>query len=158
MANVDSGMHASTGRRPQDATINLIPMIDLLVACIAFLLVTAVWAKTSGVEAHHHPQRAADGPIVDPLPPEEVLNVHLRPGEVTVANTAADAQRVPYRGDPTALAEVFHARRLSGQRTHILQISADDTTAFADIVQVMDVANGEWNGPGAHNPVAIHFR
>lgn len=158
MANVDSGMHASTGRRPQDATINLIPMIDLLVACIAFLLVTAVWAKTSGVEAHHPPQRAMDGPIVDPLPPEEVLNVHIRRGEVTVANTMADEQRVPYLGDPTALAEVFHARRLSGQRTHILQISADDTTAFADIVRVMDVANGEWNGPGGYNPVAIHFR
>lgn len=158
MANVDSGMHASTGRRPQDASINLIPMIDLLVACIAFLLVTAVWAKTSGVEAHHHPQRAADGPIVDPLPPEEVLSVHIRREEVTVANTAADAQHVPYRGDPTALAEVFHARRLSGQRTHILQISADDATAFADIVRVMDVANGEWNGPGGRDPVAIHFR
>jgi biopolymer transport protein ExbD len=133
-------------------------MIDLLVACIAFLLVTAVWAKTSSVEAHHHPQRAMDGPIVDPLPPEEVLNVHIRRGEVTVANTMADEQHVPYRGDPTALAEVFHARRLSGQRTHILQISADDTTAFADIVRVMDVANGEWNGPGGQNPVAIHFR
>lgn len=134
-------------------------MIDLLVACIAFLMVTAVWAKTGAVEAHHRPQGRSDGPIVEPLDDDQVLSVHiLRGGDVSVGRTAADELRVSARRDPSSLSRVFQQRRLAEPRTAVMQISADATTSFADIVQVMDVANGVWNVPGSHSPLAIHFR
>ena len=46
--NVDS---APAGRRPIDSEINMIPMIDLLVSCIAFLLITAVWSQMARIQA-----------------------------------------------------------------------------------------------------------
>lgn len=39
-------------RRPVDAAINLVPFIDLLSCCIAFLLITAVWSSVAAIETH----------------------------------------------------------------------------------------------------------
>jgi biopolymer transport protein ExbD len=39
-------------RRPVDAAINLVPFIDLLSCCIAFLLITAVWSQVAAIETH----------------------------------------------------------------------------------------------------------
>jgi biopolymer transport protein ExbD len=41
-------MTLSTGR---DATLNLVPFIDLLSTCIAFLLITAVWSQSAQLPA-----------------------------------------------------------------------------------------------------------
>ncbi len=40
------------GRKRVDAEINMIPMIDLLMVTISFLLITAVWVHMSRVEAN----------------------------------------------------------------------------------------------------------
>src|SRR5512140_1233468 len=37
------------GKRPLDAELNLVPFIDLLVCCICFLLLTAVWVQLASV-------------------------------------------------------------------------------------------------------------
>ena len=39
------------GASATDAQINMVPMIDLLVSCIAFLLMTAVWTQIGAVQA-----------------------------------------------------------------------------------------------------------
>lgn len=41
---------AVRGRRALDATLNLVPFIDLLSCCIAFLLITAVWTTLARVD------------------------------------------------------------------------------------------------------------
>jgi biopolymer transport protein ExbD len=41
-------MTLSTGK---DATLNLVPFIDLLSTCIAFLLITAVWSQSAQLPA-----------------------------------------------------------------------------------------------------------
>jgi biopolymer transport protein ExbD len=38
-------------RRALDAAINLVPFIDLLSCCIAFLLITAVWSQSAQISA-----------------------------------------------------------------------------------------------------------
>jgi len=47
--NVESG--GKGGRRAVDSEINMIPMIDLLVCAISFLLITAVWSHMSRINA-----------------------------------------------------------------------------------------------------------
>src|ERR1700722_7234282 len=47
--NVDSG--GKGGRRSLDSEINMIPMIDLLMVTISFLLITAVWTHMSRINA-----------------------------------------------------------------------------------------------------------
>ena len=43
MATIDSG--GQGGRKSVDQEIPLVPFIDLLLCCVMFLLVTAVWAQ-----------------------------------------------------------------------------------------------------------------
>ena len=47
--NVESG--SKGGRRSVDSAINMSPMIYLLVCCISFLLITAVWSHLSRIDA-----------------------------------------------------------------------------------------------------------
>ena len=46
--NVDG---AKGGRKALDSEINMIPMIDLLMVTISFLLITAVWVNSSRLES-----------------------------------------------------------------------------------------------------------
>ena len=59
--NVDGG--GKGGRRSLDTEINMIPMIDLLMVTISFLLITAVWVQSSRIDA------SANVPGTDTSPP-----------------------------------------------------------------------------------------
>ncbi len=64
MAGVDVGGRKG-GRKSLDSEINMIPMIDLLMVTISFLLITAVWVNNSRLTA------AAQVPGPSTLPPCE---------------------------------------------------------------------------------------
>ena len=60
------------GKKALDATLNLVPFIDLLSCCISFLLITAVWTQIAGSESDHvarswfigaNPQLGEDTPL-----------------------------------------------------------------------------------------------
>jgi biopolymer transport protein ExbD len=61
-------MHLSmpSQKRSLDASLNLVPFIDLLSCCIAFLLITAVWSQTAQISAR---TRAPDGEGGEPSKP-----------------------------------------------------------------------------------------
>lgn len=65
MAGVDVGGGRRGGRKSLDSEINMIPMIDLLMVTISFLLITAVWVQASRLEAN------AQVPGPNTLPPCE---------------------------------------------------------------------------------------
>jgi biopolymer transport protein ExbD len=74
MGTVAVEQSGGSARRSVDSEVNLIPMIDLFVCCISFLLITAVWSQTSRLEAR------ADEPGngVSPPEPAKVLHVDMR--------------------------------------------------------------------------------
>jgi biopolymer transport protein TolR len=104
-------MTLGTGR---DATVNLVPFIDLLSTCIAFLLITAVWSQSGQLPAatagggEGEPARvwslsvARDGcALTSPSGVVEtvemaVLADRLRQRAVGEALTVSGADRVPY--------------------------------------------------------------
>lgn len=65
MAGVDVGGGRRGGRKSLDSEVNMIPMIDLLMVTISFLLITAVWVTNSRMEAN------AQVPGPSTLPPCE---------------------------------------------------------------------------------------
>jgi biopolymer transport protein ExbD len=74
--SVDGG--GGGGRRSLDSEINMIPMIDLLMVTISFLLITAVWSHMARINANAQvpgPPR----PDVEPtdVPPEKQLHVQM---------------------------------------------------------------------------------
>jgi biopolymer transport protein ExbD len=48
-------------KRALDASLNLVPFIDLLSCCIAFLLITAVWSQTSQIDARTRASPESEG-------------------------------------------------------------------------------------------------
>ncbi len=49
--SIDTGGKAAN-KKPVDAELNLIPFIDLLVCCICFLLITAVWIQLAQIQVN----------------------------------------------------------------------------------------------------------
>src|SRR5215510_10154511 len=92
--NVDGG-HG--GKKSVDSEIPLIPFIDLLLCCVMFLLVTAVWNKLASVDAN---LGSADphGPI-DRAPDRQPLTVHIEANGYVVSSDAGDRIQIPLAHD-----------------------------------------------------------
>src|SRR5438105_10589425 len=79
MGGVDVGGGGGGGRKKVDSEINMIPMIDLLMVTISFLLITAVWTHMSRINA----DAQVPGPPrtyveQDKVKPEKQLHVEMR--------------------------------------------------------------------------------
>jgi biopolymer transport protein ExbD len=75
--SVDTG--GKGGRRSVDSEINMIPMIDLLMCCISFLLITAVWSHMSRINADAQvPGPPNPEKELNPQPPDKMLHVEMR--------------------------------------------------------------------------------
>jgi biopolymer transport protein ExbD len=88
------------GRRSLDSEINMIPMIDLLMVTISFLLITAVWTHLSRINADAQvpgPPR----PEVEQtdLPKEKTLHVSMQP-EKFILNWKEGSQSVDTKDVP----------------------------------------------------------
>src|ERR1700758_3792112 len=86
MGGVDLGTGGGGKRKSVDSEINMIPMIDLLMVTISFLLITAVWSHMARVDA----DAAVPGslsPVDEPPPaPEAQLHVLMAsPGRFVLA-------------------------------------------------------------------------
>jgi biopolymer transport protein ExbD len=65
----------SGGRRNLDSEINMIPMIDLLMVTVSFLLITAVWSQMARLDA----SARAPGDHTEPVdPPKPEVSLHVR--------------------------------------------------------------------------------
>ncbi len=70
---------AKGGRRTTDSEINMIPMIDLLMVTISFLLITAVWTHMSRINADAQvPGPPRPDVEQDKVEPEKQLHVEMR--------------------------------------------------------------------------------
>jgi biopolymer transport protein ExbD len=137
------------GRRALDSDINMIPMIDLLMVTIAFLLVTAVWSQmhrldgTANVPA---PER-----IDPPVPPARTLSLHVdmrSPDRFVLAWKDGDAvaRSVDVPREYPALRKAIatewkvngvHTSPRDTQRDVAVLHTADDTP-FREMVAAMD--------------------
>ena len=71
--NVDSGGRG--GRRSLDTEINMIPMIDLLMVTVSYLLITAVWTTSSRIAANAN----VPGPTTETPPCNEPSGAPCKP-------------------------------------------------------------------------------
>jgi biopolymer transport protein ExbD len=80
MAGIDVGTGGGGRRKSLDSEINMIPMIDLLMVTISFLLITAVWSHMARLNADAQVPGKFDetGPTI---PAEKQLHVDMRPSD-----------------------------------------------------------------------------
>jgi biopolymer transport protein ExbD len=129
----------------------MVPMIDLLMVTIAFLLVTAVWSQLSRLEGST--DAPAPAAIAPPPPPSKSLHVDLRaPGKFVLSWRQGHAvlRSVVVDGDAHALAKAVgeewrsngaHTSPSDPERDAAVLHTANDMR-FADMVAVMDAIEG----------------
>ena len=145
MASISTGGGDGHGKKSVDAEIPLIPFIDLLLCCVMFLLVTAVWNKLASLDAHldapGNPTSEMDNPS-DDLP----LTVRIDHDGYQLSTGLGDETRIPLAAegnwDTVALREhLAERRRLDPSDTRVI-VTADDGVEYAQMVTAMDAFAG----------------
>jgi biopolymer transport protein ExbD len=146
MGGISMSGGGGRGRKTVDSEINMVPMIDLMMVTIAFLLITAVWSHMSRIDG------TASVPGPDGTQPPlhtRSLHVDMRAADHFVLSwregrMVARSVDVPrsYPALATAIAAEWrtngvHTSPTDPQRDEAVLHTADDTP-FKDMVAVMD--------------------
>jgi biopolymer transport protein ExbD len=145
MCGVSVGGGGHGGKKNLDSEIPLVPFIDLLLCCVMFLLVTAVWNRLARLDANQQVpgQASADQP-----PPEETIKLYLQvtASGFTIASTAGERIEIPKAGDEydtEMLRTRLQERRQAEPNRHDLIVAPEDGVLYEDVVAAMDLAVGE---------------
>ncbi|MBW7901475.1 MAG: biopolymer transporter ExbD [Rhodocyclaceae bacterium] len=122
-------MNFRRGHAREEPEINLIPMIDVLLVVIIFLMLTTTYAKFSGLEIT--------------LPTADAAKQQEPPNEISVAVTAAGqvlVDKVPL-ATPGVAAIAEALRRAAGDRKEpVIVVNADAQATHQSVVDVMQAA------------------
>lgn len=136
--SVDSG--GKGGRRSLDSEINMIPMIDLLVCCISFLLLTAVWSHMARVNADAQVPGPPSTDQVEPQTPEKMLHV-------TMVTTSDDEKFVlEWRSGKTSVEAPIDVPRPHADRVAPGTCPAEPVR-FTDLAKKIEA---EWTARGTY--------
>ena len=122
-------MNFQRGRGHDEPEINLIPLIDVLLVIIIFLMLTTTYAKFSGLEIN--------------LPTADASKKAEQPNEVSVAVTATGqilVNKTPLAtADVTAISDAL--RRAAGDaKDPVIVINADAKANYQSVVDIMQAA------------------
>ena len=122
-------MNFHSGGRRDEPEINLIPLIDVLLVIIIFLMLTTTYAKFSGLEIN--------------LPTADASKQAEQPNEVNVAVTATGqvlVNKAPLASaDVQAISEALR-RAAGGNKEPVIVISADAKATHQSVVDIMQAA------------------
>src|ERR1700693_1579065 len=164
MGGVDVGGGGGKGKRKTvDSEINMIPMIDLLMVTISFLLITAVWTHMARINADAQvPGPPRPDVEQEKIEPEKQLHVMMQSEEKFVlgwkqGNTTVDSIDVPRKDVvtqqgpvevvrfPDLAAKVESEWRAKGQHSNPTDrkldqaiFHTDNKTEFKYIIAVID--------------------
>jgi len=122
-------MNFQRGRSREEPEINLIPMIDVLLVIIIFLMLTTTYSKFSGLEIN--------------LPTADASKQAEQPNEIDVAVTSTG--QILVNKSPLAAADVKSIsealRRAAGSRAEpVIVINADAKATHQSVVDIMQAA------------------
>lgn len=145
MGGVSVGGGGHGGKKSVDSEIPLVPFIDLLLCCIMFLLVTAVWNKLARINANQ--QQPGRDAVID-QPQEEHIRLFLQVKNTGYVLAATDGTNieVPKSGDEfdvSALREKLRERRQQEPNRRDLIVAPEDGVLYEDVVAAMDIVVGE---------------
>ncbi|MFA7282263.1 MAG: biopolymer transporter ExbD [Sterolibacterium sp.] len=125
-------MNFQRGRQHEDPEINLIPMIDVLLVILIFLMITTTYSKYAGLEIN---LPTADAQQAQEQPNE--INVIVSDqGDVMINRSAVGAR------DVAAISLALRRAVTGGNnaREAVVIISADAKTSHQSVVDVMQAA------------------
>ena len=142
MGGVSVGGGGHGGKKSVDSEIPLVPFIDLLLCCVMFLLVTAVWNQLAQLEAN---QQIPGNPSPSDPPPEPSIQLYLQITGTGYAITSSAGERIdiPKNGenyDIDALRTRLEERRVAEPNRHDLIVAPEDGIMYEEVIAAMDLA------------------
>jgi len=123
-------MRFQSNRRQEEPEINLIPLIDVLLVIIIFLMLTTTYSRFSGMELT--------------LPTAASEEVEGKPNEINIAVTAEGdvlVNRVPIIGrDVDSIAAALGRSAPAGGEAPLVIINADAKATHQRVIDVMQAA------------------
>ena len=146
MGGVSVGGGGHGGKKNVDSEIPLVPFIDLLLCCVMFLLVTAVWNRLARLDANQ--QVPGQPNQMDQPPPEETIRLYLQVTQTgfMIASTAGERIEIPKAGDEYDLETLrtrLIERRQAEPNRHDLIVAPEDGVMYEDVIAAMDLAVGQ---------------
>lgn len=147
MGGVSVGGGGHGGKKSVDSEIPLVPFIDLLLCCVMFLLVTAVWNQLARMQVNQQVPGQAP-PTEETPPPEERIDffVEVTQTGYAVGDSVGTRSSISKAGGTydttglrTKLGELKNGLANDRNDIHVL---AEDGVRFEDIIDAMDVAVG----------------
>jgi biopolymer transport protein ExbD len=145
MGGIAVGGGGHGGKKAVDSEIPLIPFIDLLLCCVMFLLVTAVWNQLARINVN---QQQPGQPQQDQPPPQDTVKLILQveAGGYVLASTAGDRLVIPKNQDAYDVVELRNKlqerKRLEPNRRDLI-IAPEDGVEYQHVIGAMDIAVGE---------------
>lgn len=142
---MDLGSGGGRGKRSLDASLNLVPFIDLMAVTVVFLIMTAVWTQLGGLKASSSPSGPCTGACETAGP---ALGVRLTGSSVAVSLADVPVFSSPLTRTSSGRLELSPLRAfLAAWKSHhdeavSAHLAPDDDVAAQDVVQVMDVLSG----------------
>lgn len=146
----DSG--AGGGKKQKkalDASVNVVPAIDLFSVLCCFLLLTAVWTQISRLQV----QQLGAGVPTDPTTQQQLMVVTLGITErgISLSTSSGGAWDVPPVGrgpdgevqhDLNTLATRLKELKAAHPEQSAITVAPEDTVPYVDLVRVIDLCNG----------------
>lgn len=123
-------MNFQRGRPREEPEINLIPMIDVLLVILIFLMITTTYSKFSGLEIN---LPTADTQASQDQP-NEINVVVMASGEVMVNKSPVGGR------DVDAIATALKRSAGSGPKEPVVIINADAKATHQSVIDVMQAA------------------
>jgi len=140
MGGVDVGGGGGSKRKSLDSEINMIPMIDLLMVTISFLLITAVWTHMARINADAQvPGPPRPDVEAEKTEPEKVLHLEM---------TAEDKFVLLWKQGATTVDSIDVPRK-----DVVMQEGAAEVVRFPDLAAKID---SEWKAKGQHSNPTDH--
>lgn len=137
MASISTGSGHAAGKRAVDHEVPLIPFIDLLLCCVMFLLVTAVWNRLAEMQANL--QMPGQGTVPDDPSERPSIVVRVGHASVVIGSDAGDRTEIANlaEGEPdlSAVIAQLAPRHASGVDLVVL---ADDGVRYESVIATMD--------------------
>jgi biopolymer transport protein ExbD len=139
MAGIDVG-GGGKGKRALDSDINMIPMIDLLMVTISFLLITAVWTSMARINA--------DAQVPGPPRPDEEINKTEPEKQLHIEMRGQDKFVLIWKQSGTVISTIDVPRKDDIQMRGQVKL-----VRYPDLAAKI---TSEWQSVGAHRDPTDH--
>ncbi len=148
MAGVSVGGGGNShGRRSVDSEINMIPMIDLLMVTVSFLLITAVWTHMSRLEGttrvpsqqdSNKPEEIVARMHVEVPDGDQPIRLSMQRGAETLDQTTIERNDTKSIGKKIDAMQHAHPVDLASDMSHVVVLHVGNEMRYGEMVAVMD--------------------